>query len=140
MVAQSIARLALAAPLLLAPTIGCSGLGKRVAYRTVVVSDAAADELAEVWSGFVDRKIAECRAKGLKTPEERKECLGAAAHGKELEAALSALVAAQTAVKEAAKCEELKVECKDKIDWLELAGRVKDAWQAVKPFFEEVEK
>lgn len=119
---------------------GCSGLGKRVAYQTVVVSDAAADELAEVWSGYVDRKIEECRKKGLETKEERRECLGAAAHGDELEAALSALVLAQTAVKEAAKCEELGVECKGKIDWLALASRVKEAWEAVKPYFEEAKK
>ena len=95
---------------------GCASTPKGKAVQTVVLSDAIADEVSLNWASFVDRKIAECRAKGLETMVEREECMGAAAGGEVLAAAVDSLVLVQKAVKEGLMCEELKT-CPKQVDW-----------------------
>lgn len=114
---------------------GCASTHKSRAAQLVIISDATADEIAASWGPFVDAKIGECR-EGLgteSTPEQRKECLGVAADGEILEAAVQTLMAIQTTIKEGVKCEELKT-CADEVDWKSLVAEITGAWAALKPF------
>jgi hypothetical protein len=49
-------------------------------------------------------------------------------------AALSLLVSAQAAVKEAAACEERITVCAQRADWPALTARLVAAWQALRPY------
>jgi hypothetical protein len=123
-------------PLATVLMLSCGGSHKQRAIRTVVASDAVADELAESWAPAVDAQIAHCKTTVTEdTPEARGECMGLFGKGKALEVGLSSLVVAQTAIKEAVKCEEFKLSCSQKVDWEELYTTISDAVGVIVPFF-----
>ena len=114
---------------------GCASTHKSRAAQLVIISDATADEIAASWDTFVEAEIGECREElgAESTPEKRKGCLGIAADGEILEAAVQTLIASQAAIKEGVKCEELKT-CADEVDWKALVAEITGAWTALKPF------
>jgi len=120
---------------------GCASTHKGRAIQTVIVSDAAADEIADGWESFVDTSIAGCRNSlpEESTPEQRKECLGIAGEGKALEAAMQFLVTIQTTIREAVKCEDLKT-CPEKVDWSALEVEIKNAYDDVRPYVDAIRK
>ncbi len=131
-------RIALSLALLLP---ACAAAPKTIATGIVVASDVAADTLADAWSDGASARIDECRALYLETEDERAECMGLF-HPDEVDkviAAVTALVAIQLAVKEAAECEELKT-CAQEVDWTELAAAAQDAWSAIKPYVTAVKE
>lgn len=126
---------------LITPLMGCANTHKGRAIQLVVVSDAVADEVAAGWSAGVDAQIVHCQATlsedDLESSEKKAECMGIFGKGEPLEAATQALVTVQTAIKEAAKCEELK-SCAKEVDWQELKGQILAAWEELKPYYEAV--
>lgn len=118
---------------------GCASTHKGRAIQLVVVSDAAADEIASGWDTFVDQKIAGCRESlgEESTPEAREECLGIAGQGEPLEAAVQSLVVVQTVIKEAVKCEEFK-SCVKEADWKNLKAEIYNAWRELEPYFQAI--
>jgi len=64
----------------------------------MVAVDVVVDKEAEMWTRYVDGRIAECQAKEPLRPEERDACLGPAVHSPKVEAYLEALVAGQEAM------------------------------------------
>jgi hypothetical protein len=123
-------------PFMLATTLACGGTHKQRAIRTVVASDAVADELAEAWGPAVDAQVAHCRQTVTEdTKEARAECMNLFGKGEALEVGLAALVVAQTAIKEAVKCEEFKLSCAQKVNWEELYVTVSDALDVIVPYF-----
>ena len=135
----------LAALLLLMTSCAAAKTG---ATQLVVASDAAADELAQGWGGYVDAEIVRCSnllgGTDRDTKDGRKECMGLAGKGEELELGLEVLVAAQLAVKLAVECDanplktpkEFKMQCVDeaKPDWVVLMKSLGDAWDSIKPY------
>lgn len=122
---------------------GCANTHKGRAVQLVMASDAIADEIAKSWSAGVDAQISHCKAAlgegdGV-TNEQRAECMGIFGKGDPLEAATQTLVSAQTTIKEAVKCEELKT-CPEKVDWKALKDTVLDAWNALKPYYDAIAK
>ena len=114
----------------------CVGTHKQRAIKTVVASDAVADEIAATWTPAVDAQIVHCRATVAEdTKEARAECMGRFGRGKALEVGLAALVVTQTAIKEAVKCEEFKLSCAQKVNWEELYTKVSEALDVIVPFF-----
>jgi len=118
---------------------GCGVSARHTATRIVAASDVVADTLAQSWAVATDARVAECRAKNLRTPSEREQCLGALRPSEtdKVLAAVSTLVAAQLAVKAAAECEELQ-SCAAKTDWLALAAAVRRAWDTLVPYVRAV--
>lgn len=119
--------------------VGCASTHKVRAIQLVIVSDAAADEVANGWDAFVDQKIAQCRESlgEESTPEQREECLGIAAKGDPLEVAVQSLVTVQAVIKEAVKCEEFKT-CVEKMDWKQLKSEIFNAWSELEPYFQAI--
>ena len=91
--------------LLLTNAACAGGLAKTidVTEAAMVGLDVVIDESADVWAKFVEREIERCRALDLETPEERSDCLGAAANAPDVKAALESVVKAQEAMAEALK-------------------------------------
>lgn len=141
-------RFIIALTLLSIPASGCA-VAKNGAAQFVVASDAAADELAAGWEGYVDDEIARCSnllgGTDKDTKDGRKECMGLAGEGEALEVGLEALIAAQLAVKIAVECDsnplkvpaEFKEQCVDgaKTDWVALFNSLKSAWETLKPYY-----
>ena len=129
-------------------TTSCAA-AKAGATQFVVASDAAADELAAGWDGYVGVEIARCSGLLMGTERDtrdgREECLGLAGKGEPLELGLEALVASQLAVKLAVECEanplkvpqDFKAECVDaqKADWAALMKSLVEAWDTIKPYY-----
>jgi hypothetical protein len=128
----------------------CAASPREVALKVVTASDAVADELGATWELQVEKKIDECREQNLPTPEEREACLGIFAKTEEAMAAVTALVAAQTAVVIAAQCEvdpkliakEFKSKCVEgkEADWDALRDSVVSAWDALAPFVQAIKE
>jgi hypothetical protein len=118
---------------------GCASTHKGRAIQLVIASDAIADEIAAGWSAGVDAQIGHCQTTlspaDLSSPDRKAECMGIFGKGAPLEAATQSLVTVQTAIKEAAKCEELKT-CPKAIDWAALKTSVLASWEALKPYYE----
>ena len=129
---------------------GCSPALRNGAIRLVVVSDVAADVLADGYEDYVDEKVSGCSKKldpGTSTKEEAKACLGFASsdNGQILKAAMESLVSAQMAIRIAVECtdnpldtpKELALNCVGGgTDWLGLTAQLTEAWKAIKPFYE----
>jgi len=123
-------------PVVLACSLACSGSHKARAIRTVVASDAVADELAEIWEPAVDAQVTHCRQTVTEdTKEARAECMGIFGKGKALEAGLASLVVVQTAIKEAVKCEELNLACAQNVDWNVLYTNISAALDAIVAYY-----
>ncbi len=124
-------------------SLGCVGCAnaKHTATTIAAASDLTADTLAESWDGLSNAQIEHCRAQGLETSEEREECLGdfTPKVTDKIIAAVKVLVAAQTAVKAAAECEELK-SCIESPDWAQLAKDLKAAWDALLPYVQKAKE
>lgn len=124
--------------------LGCASLtatSKQQALAAVAASDVAADELATRWAGFVDRRISECTVPANDTPDKREACMGAAADGEQLDAALSVLLVAQRAVRLAIACGDdplgMEREChslRGDSQWRALGMAVMDAWDKLRPY------
>ena len=121
------------------PVTGCASTHKGRAVQTVVISDAIADEIADNWDVYVDRKIRECRGKNLQTAEEREACLGTAAKGSVVETTAESLILVQTSIKEALKCEELKT-CPKAVDWKSLYKEAQKVFASIKDLHQEMKK
>lgn len=134
---QPIARIIMVCALALSS--GCAATAKGRAIQTVVVSDAVADEVASLWDGFVSRKVESCRKKNLLTSAEREACLGSAADGEVLAAALDSLILVQKGVREGVKCEEVKV-CLREVDWKALYEDATALLLEVRRIHEEMKK
>ncbi len=119
--------------------MGCAASSKGRAAQLVVVSDAAADELAAGWEKFATAQIEYCKETLVDdaTEGQRSKCVGIAAKGEALEAAVQSLIAVQTIIKEATKCEELKT-CVEEVDWKTLKTEIFNAWIELKPFYEAI--
>lgn len=123
---------------------GCTALQKNGALALSAAATVEANRVASNWETFVMQRIDECRAELVgspnNTPEAREKCLGRAAHGEKLEAGFAALVAAQTAIWLAARCDikspmmpAPEKACAD-TNWVELAGNLETAWKSIAPF------
>lgn len=123
---------------------GCTALQKNGALAMSAAVTVEANRVATNWETFVMQRIEECRneavADGSSTPETRRKCLGLAADGEKLEAGFGVLVAAQTAIWLAARCDikssmmpAPEKACGD-ISWVELAGNLQAAWKSIAPF------
>ena len=133
--------------------LGCANTPKGKAIQLVVASDAAADEIAAGYKGYVETKTIQCQDKldpEVNTKEEAKDCLGVAssAGGERLKKILEVLVAAQLVIKLAVECEsnplkvpqEFREKCVDakKADWRLMVDTLMSAWDGLKPYFEAV--
>jgi hypothetical protein len=129
-------------------TTSCATSPKVKALQIAAASDTVADGLAASWEAYTQVQIMSCRSQlsgtPQDTPEGRTECLGLAAEGEKFALALQALVAAQEAVKLAAKCSESSMdvpmefleECggENLDDWTALAATVESAWAGLRPY------
>ena len=117
----------------------CASTNKGRAAQAVIVSDGAADTIAAGWQPFRHLMVDHCRKILPDTADEqdRINCLGIAAKEEELEALIQSLIAAQVAIKEAIKCEDLK-SCPNEINWKELLAEIQKTWQALSPFLQAV--
>jgi len=106
-----------------------------------MASDAIADEIANAWDSGVDAQISHCKSTlgEDSTKDQRSECMGIFGKGEPLEAATQVLVGAQTAIKEAVKCEQLKT-CPKEVDWAALKAAALDSWNALKPYYDAIVK
>ena len=128
---------------------GCANTNKGRAVQFVVASDAAADEIADTYEPFVDKRVAECDAKldpEKNTLQDAKDCLGVASSdsGKSLKGFMEVLVAAQLAIKIAVECEDNPLKVPDEFrsnciegqeaDWTALVTNLTSAWDSLRPF------
>lgn len=120
---------------------GCANTHKGRAVQLVMASDAIADEIATTWEAGVNAQIDHCKTTlgDDSSQEKREECMGIFGKGEGLEAATQTLVSAQTTIKEAVKCEELKT-CPKEVDWQSLKATALDSWAALKPYYEAIVK
>lgn len=129
----------------------CASTHKGRAMQVVVASDGVADEMATQWDEQAHARIDKCRAEGHATAEDRTECMGVFAKIKdEVDAALAALVAAQMAIKLAVECESNPLKMPDefldrcvkdkKADWKALEAQVMEAWDTIRPLFQEIKE
>ena len=122
---------------------GCADTSKGRALQLVMASDAVADEVAQAWEAGVDAQIEHCKEtlseEQLQDSQAKADCMGIFGKGDGLEAATQALVTTQTAIAEAAKCEELK-SCPKQIDWDKLKTEVLETWGALRPYYDAIAK
>jgi len=122
---------------------GCANSHKGRALSLVMASDAVADEVANVWEAGVDAQIEHCKQtlsqEQLEDSQAKADCMGIFGKGDGLEAATQTLVTTQTAIAEAAKCEELK-SCPSQVDWQKLKTEVLEAWTALQPYYDAIAK
>lgn len=79
-------------------TTGCSSLQAQTVQRTAIAVHDAVEIAMPVWVEYVDRKVSECEAKGLKTRDEGIACLGPAAQADRVADAMVHLKVAQLGV------------------------------------------
>lgn len=116
-------------------SIGCANASKDTAIEIAIASDHVSDTLADNWKDATSDRISDCKELQLHSEAKREECLGpfSPSETDRLIAAIKVLVAAQTAIKVAAECENLN-NCRSEADWIDLAVRINDAWNEVKPY------
>ena len=140
----------LALILSLAPA--CATTPKGIALQASVGVTGAMDVYAAGWGPYVHAVVEECRGvlPGDASEKTRKECLGLAGYPDEVDAAASAVVAAQRAVQIAAECDENPVEIPKEFlsecvegrqaDWKSLASDLADAWKVFSPYVQALAK
>lgn len=116
-------------------SIGCANASKDTAIKIAIASDHVSDTLADNWKDATSDRILDCKELQLHSEAQREECLGpfSPSETDKLIAAIKVLVAVQTAIKVAAECENLN-DCSSETDWADLAIRINDAWNGVKPY------
>lgn len=83
---------------------GCAGSLPRAidaAEAGLVGLDVVVEDTAPLWGAYVEAQIEHCKAQGHTTREAGEACLGPAAKARDVEAALEAVTAAQSAALEA---------------------------------------
>ena len=118
---------------------GGSGCARVSATQVLAASDLAADNLAQEWSRAVDAQIDSCRSRlgPVSSPPQRRACMGifGPESTEKVRTGVAVLVATQTAVKEAAQCQDFP-KCSKDIDWRALAKNIRAAWDSLRPYVE----
>jgi len=118
---------------------GSTGCARVSATKVLAASDLAADTLAAEWSRAVDAQIESCRSRlgPVSSPPQRRECMGVFGpdNTDKVRTGVAVLVATQTAVKEAAECQDFP-KCSKDIDWRALSKNIHAAWSSLRPYVE----